>query len=211
MRRCCVSATSSTLRTTGGRPGVSVEVINNSDGSLRWGFSVGFLSRSLPDDIIRPIHQDDLRRAIVKMRKSKTAGGAGALLHAALDWTRLDHTMTSAQPAAAAPHADMPLLPACPSVSWLADGGGLFFFSSFFLRIPKSKIKAVCQSSLSRVRAAGSQASPFTKRSHPGAWSCWHHGHTRRPSGLVVTKCLTPDGRNSVWLWGEGWDGGEAR
>lgn len=40
---------------------------------------------SLPDDIIRPIHQDDLRRAIVKMRKSKTAGGAGALLHAALD------------------------------------------------------------------------------------------------------------------------------
>lgn len=38
-----------------------------------------------PDDTIRPIHQSDLQRSISKMKKSKSAGGAGVLLHAALD------------------------------------------------------------------------------------------------------------------------------
>ncbi|XP_035522050.1 ATPase family AAA domain-containing protein 1-B-like [Morone saxatilis] len=37
------------------------------------------------EDFIRPIHQLDLQKAISKMKKSKTAGGHGALLHAALD------------------------------------------------------------------------------------------------------------------------------
>ncbi|XP_061837179.1 outer mitochondrial transmembrane helix translocase isoform X2 [Nerophis lumbriciformis] len=37
------------------------------------------------EDFIRPIHTSDLQRAIAKMKKSKMAGGHGALLHAALD------------------------------------------------------------------------------------------------------------------------------
>ncbi|XP_061561247.1 outer mitochondrial transmembrane helix translocase isoform X1 [Phycodurus eques] len=37
------------------------------------------------EDFIRPIHASDLQRAIAKMKKSKMAGGHGALLHAALD------------------------------------------------------------------------------------------------------------------------------
>ncbi|XP_057681533.1 outer mitochondrial transmembrane helix translocase [Corythoichthys intestinalis] len=37
------------------------------------------------EDSIRPIGARDLQRAVAKMKKSKTAGGHGALLHAALD------------------------------------------------------------------------------------------------------------------------------
>ncbi|XP_045924653.1 outer mitochondrial transmembrane helix translocase-like [Micropterus dolomieu] len=37
------------------------------------------------EDFIRPIRQSDLQRAIGKMKKSKSAGGHGVLLHAALD------------------------------------------------------------------------------------------------------------------------------
>ncbi|XP_044033874.1 outer mitochondrial transmembrane helix translocase isoform X2 [Siniperca chuatsi] len=37
------------------------------------------------EDFIRPIHQSDLQKAIGKMKKSKSAGGHGVLLHAALD------------------------------------------------------------------------------------------------------------------------------
>lgn len=43
------------------------------------------LSLSPSEDFIRPIHQSDLQKAISKMKKSKLAGGHGALLHAALD------------------------------------------------------------------------------------------------------------------------------
>ncbi|KAG8009258.1 ATPase family AAA domain-containing protein 1-B [Nibea albiflora] len=42
-------------------------------------------SDSPSEDFIRPIHQSDLQRSIGKMKKSKSAGGHGALLHAALD------------------------------------------------------------------------------------------------------------------------------
>uniref|UniRef100_A0A673B8D1 Outer mitochondrial transmembrane helix translocase n=1 Tax=Sphaeramia orbicularis TaxID=375764 RepID=A0A673B8D1_9TELE len=40
---------------------------------------------SASEDFIRPIHQSDLQKSISKMKKSKCAGGHGALLHAALD------------------------------------------------------------------------------------------------------------------------------
>ncbi|XP_023262137.1 ATPase family AAA domain-containing protein 1-B-like [Seriola lalandi dorsalis] len=40
---------------------------------------------SSSEDFIRPIHQSDLQKSISKMKKSKSAGGHGALLHAALD------------------------------------------------------------------------------------------------------------------------------
>ncbi|CAN9508813.1 unnamed protein product [Ophioblennius macclurei] len=42
-------------------------------------------SNSPLEEYIRPIHQTDLEKAIVKMRKSKSAGVPGVLLHAALD------------------------------------------------------------------------------------------------------------------------------
>ncbi|XP_029953873.1 ATPase family AAA domain-containing protein 1-B [Salarias fasciatus] len=42
-------------------------------------------SSSPLEDYIRPIHQTDLQKAIAKMKKSKSAGGHGLLLHAALD------------------------------------------------------------------------------------------------------------------------------
>ncbi|KAM9336155.1 outer mitochondrial transmembrane helix translocase [Symphorus nematophorus] len=42
-------------------------------------------SDSPSEDFIRPIHQSDLQKAISKMKKSKSAGGHGDLLHAALD------------------------------------------------------------------------------------------------------------------------------
>lgn len=44
-----------------------------------------FVTFSPSEDCIRPIHASDLQRAIAKMKKSKMAGGHGALLHAALD------------------------------------------------------------------------------------------------------------------------------
>ncbi|XP_017297147.2 ATPase family AAA domain-containing protein 1-B [Kryptolebias marmoratus] len=42
-------------------------------------------SDSVSEDTIRPIAQTDLQTAVSKMKQSKTAGGQGALLHAALD------------------------------------------------------------------------------------------------------------------------------
>ncbi|CAK6978141.1 outer mitochondrial transmembrane helix translocase isoform X2 [Scomber scombrus] len=40
---------------------------------------------SVSEDFIRPIHQNDMQKAVGKMKKSKTAGGHGVLQHAALD------------------------------------------------------------------------------------------------------------------------------
>ncbi|KAF7649828.1 hypothetical protein LDENG_00135400, partial [Lucifuga dentata] len=40
---------------------------------------------SASEDYIRPIHQADLQKSIRKMKKSKSAGGQSALMHAALD------------------------------------------------------------------------------------------------------------------------------
>lgn len=42
--------------------------------------------RSFTEDYIRPISKSDLQKSITKLKKSKGAGGADALLHAALDW-----------------------------------------------------------------------------------------------------------------------------
>ncbi|XP_063076837.1 outer mitochondrial transmembrane helix translocase [Engraulis encrasicolus] len=42
-------------------------------------------SDSMDEDFMRPIQQQDLQRAVVKMKKSKSAGGQPMLLHAALD------------------------------------------------------------------------------------------------------------------------------